>query len=513
MASQKIIDAIFDRSKNTKPLFIFEMANNHMGDLDHGINIIKEFRKVSQKFNFNFAFKLQFRDLDTFIHPDYRQRMELKYIKRFSETRLTNLQLKSLKDEISKNGFISICTPFDEKSVDLIEELNFDIIKIASCSFTDWPLLEKIAKTSMPIIASTAGASLQEIDSVVNFFQHRMKNFSILHCVGEYPTPDSDLQLNQIDLLKNRYPNLAVGYSTHEEPDNYESIKIAISKGAKIFEKHVGIKTEKYALNSYSATPEMVKEWLESAKQALKYCGVQGIRHKISEKESADLRQFKRGVFANRDIAMGEKINLDSAYLAFPNEDGQIVANDLSKYLAYTAITSIKRNAPILFKNVKTENSRENIREIILKMRKMLEVGNILIPGQLNIEISHHYGLDKFEKFGAILINVINREYAKKLVIVMPNQTHPAHLHKKKEETFHILYGELIVNLDGKKALHKAGDVITVERGVLHSFSSKNGGIFEEVSTTHYKDDSFYLDSKIVNNKNRKTYLTYWVNL
>ena len=70
-------------------------------------------------------------------------------------------------------GFLSICTPFDETSVDLIMEHNYDIIKIASCSFNDWPLLEKIAQQNKPVIASDAGSSLEEIDQVLSFLTHR----------------------------------------------------------------------------------------------------------------------------------------------------------------------------------------------------------------------------------------------------------------------------------------------------------------------------------------------------
>jgi sialic acid synthase SpsE len=151
-----------------KNLFIFEMANNHMGDVSHGIKLIREFAKAKEPYTeFDFAIKFQFRNIDTFIHPDYKDRMDLKYVKRFSETRLTQEQFQQLKTEAENHGFIPICTGFDEDSVSLIEEMNFGIIKIASCSFTDWPLLNRIAETNMPIIASTAGSSLEDIDNVV----------------------------------------------------------------------------------------------------------------------------------------------------------------------------------------------------------------------------------------------------------------------------------------------------------------------------------------------------------
>lgn len=68
-----------------EPLFIFELANNHMGDVEHGLRVIREFGALAKDFDFHFAFKLQFRELDTFIHPAYRDRMDIKYIKRFSE--------------------------------------------------------------------------------------------------------------------------------------------------------------------------------------------------------------------------------------------------------------------------------------------------------------------------------------------------------------------------------------------------------------------------------------------
>ena len=250
-----------------QPLFIFEMANNHMGSLDHAKLMVKEFANVTRQFNYRFAFKFQFRHIDTFIHPGYRERMDLKYIKRFRETELSKADFSALTEAVKGNNFISMSTPFDEPSVDLIEELGIEIIKIASCSFTDWPLLERISNTDKPIIASTAGAALDEIDKVISFLQHRDKQFAIMHCVGEYPTKPENLQMNQIDLLKRRYPGTPVGFSTHESPDDTDAIKIAVAKGASIYEKHVAVETEEYKKNDYSATPDQVISWLRSHRE------------------------------------------------------------------------------------------------------------------------------------------------------------------------------------------------------------------------------------------------------
>lgn len=493
------------------PLFIFEMANNHMGDVDHGLKIIREVHKVSKNFDFNFAFKFQYRDLNTFIHPDYKERMDLKYVKRFSETKLTEEEFLTLKKEAENLGFATICTPFDEISVDLVVKHNYDILKIASASFGDWPLFEKIVRSEKPIIASTGGTKLEDIDKVVSFFQHRNKQFALMHCVGEYPVIDSHLQLNQIDLLKNRYPGVVIGFSTHEEPDNVEAIKIAVAKGAVIFEKHVAVKSDKYEVNAYSSTPDQLEKWLKAAKEAYEMCGIIGGRAPSSEKELSDIRQFQRGVFASRDIEEGERVDATNTFFAFPNQPGQILANDLSKYSIFTARKCFKKNESVMQDNIVRTEVREKVYEAVEKINKFLKQANIPFSNKWDFELSHHYGLDKFYEIGAGIVSCFNREYCKKLIVLLPGQEHPSHFHKIKEETFHVLYGDVIFSVGDNMVECKAGDILTIERGIKHAFASKGGCVFEEISTTHIPGDSYYDDESILKNKDRKTFLTYWI--
>jgi sialic acid synthase SpsE/quercetin dioxygenase-like cupin family protein len=495
-----------------KNLFIFEMANNHMGDVSHGIKLIREFAKAKEPYTeFDFAIKFQFRNIDTFIHPDYKDRMDLKYVKRFSETRLTQEQFQQLKTEAENHGFIPICTGFDEDSVSLIEEMNFGIIKIASCSFTDWPLLNRIAETNMPIIASTAGSSLEDIDNVVAFFTHRNKDLTIMHCVGEYPTETTNLQLNQISLLKERYPNVKIGYSTHEDPSNPHIIPLAISKGAEVFEKHVAVVTDEYPRNAYSSTPEEVKLWLESARTAFQVCGDISGRPPASEKELSDLRRFKRGVFANRNIKKGEVVKREDVFFAFPCSDGQILANDMSKYTQFVAEKDFSVNESVNHDQTKQSNLRQGIYEIVQNVKSFLSESNVVYPGEADLEISHHYGLEHFYEVGITMITVVNREYCKKLIIALPGQSHPEQFHKQKEETFVVLHGDVELTLDGVTSSLNKGDVVTIEPGVRHKFNTLSGCVIEEVSSTHYVNDSFYTDENISKNKNRKTFITHWI--
>ncbi len=499
--------ALFD-----KPLFTFEMANNHQGSVEHGKRIIREMKKAAEEYEdiFDFAFKFQYRDLDTFIHPAFKDRKDIKNIKRFQDTRLTQEQFLEMKAEVEKQGMYTMCTAFDEISASRIAEQKYDIIKIASCSFTDWPLLEAVAKTGLPVIASGAGSTLDEIDCVVAFFRNRKIPFSLMHCVAQYPTADAFQEMNQISFYQQRYPGLRIGFSTHEAPDNMEPIKIAVAKGARIFEKHVGVPTDTIKLNDYSANPAQVTKWLEAAKHAFELCGVSGCRYIPAEKELADLQALRRGVFAKREIVPDQPISKDDYYLAFPCQPGQLLANSLSKYTSLLAgSTAIDKDAPIMLNQVIVKDSRAQIEEIVKKILLMIQKSHVVIPEGSRCDISHHYGLDHYEETGVAMIECVNREYCKKVLIELPGQSHPAHYHKQKEETFLVLYGSLDVVCDGKKRHAGRGETVVVERGVDHSFASQEGCVFEEISTTHYGNDSFYDDKRnFVNPRKTQVFLT-----
>ncbi len=491
-------------------LFIFELANNHMGSVEHGLRVIREMAAVSKDYDFNFAFKLQYRELDTFIHPDFKGRMDIKYIKRFSETRLSRDDTRRLVDEVKKHGFTAICTPFDEPSVDNIVADNYDILKIASCSFTDWPLLEKMVATDLPIIGSTAGVDQESIDNVVSFLTNRDKDFVLMHCVAEYPTPSEKLQLNHIDYLRRRYPQVRIGYSTHEDPDETAAVAIAIGKGAMALEKHVGVPTPDWPLNAYSANPEQVGKWLGAAKHAYAVLGDEEGALKPTEAELESLRGLRRGAYAKRDIAPGERIHSDDIFFAIPVQEEHVTANDWSKYLQVSATQPIAANQPLLASNTSQANIRERVYGIVGRVKNALEQANVVFPGTANFEISHHYGLEKFEEFGLTMMTVVNRDYCKKIIVVLPGQKHPEQSHKIKEETFHVLDGEMVLYLDGVPRTLRRSDVVTIEAGVKHAFETESGVIFEEISSNHQASDSFYTDPAITENKDRKTYLMHW---
>lgn len=491
----------------SQPLFIFELANNHQGDVAHGLRIIEEMAKVARRFGIRAGVKLQYRRLDTFIHPDARE-SDAKHIRRFLSTELKPEQHSTLVEAIRDAGLVTICTPFDEESVDDVVNDGIEIVKVASCSATDWPLLEKIAETRKPVICSTGGLRLSEIDQVVNFFTHRRVDLSVLHCVGLYPTENEGVQLNFMDVLKRRYHWLPVGYSGHESPENLDVVKVAVAKGARILERHVGIAKADSPLNAYSMSPEQTAAWVGSAMDALKICGPQTGSKAVTQAELDSLLSLRRGTYVRDTVGAGEPLTRDRVFFAMPCRPGQTSASEYQDSMVASA--PLDPNAPVIEKRPRTLVSQ--LRSLIHEAKGMLHEANIAIGDDFTVEMSHHYGPEKFRSHGALIVNLINREYCKKLIIMLPGQRHPTHRHMKKEETFQLLNGDLEVNLNGVVHELKPGDTRLVERGTWHSFSTRKGCIFEEISTTHIIGDSYYEDSAIagLDPMQRKTLLSMW---
>lgn len=488
-------------------LFIFEMANNHQGSIEHGVNIIRHLGELTHEYGINAAVKFQYRDLDSIIHQDFLERKDVKHIPRFLDTRLTKDQFYTLVVAAREVGLKTICTPFDEKSVDLCMDHGIEIIKVASCSATDWPLLEKIAETHRPVIVSSGGKSFSDMDNIFNFFTHREIDFAILHCVGMYPVEEKMVQLNCIDKIRKRYPNIVVGYSGHEEPDNYIISQMAVAKGVQILERHVGLQTEEISLNAYSTDVRKLGGWIEAIISSRKICGNSESKD-ISMSELRSMRELARGCYAMTPIKIGEKITREQIYFAMPCMDGQMTSGEFEEGLVATRDYGVNE---ALFERRPVTVSTD-LRSLIHDVKGMLYEANITVGDAFELELSHHYGVEHFRHYGATIINILNREYCKKIIVVLPGQQHPVHYHKIKEESFQVLSGTLKLTLDNQEIKVKAGEVITVERGTTHAFTSEKGCVFEEISTTHVKDDSYYDDDTIakMDLTDRKTIFQSW---
>jgi len=327
-------------------LFVLEMANNHWGRVDRGLKIIADFSRIVRFNNIRATIKLQFRDVDNFVHKDFRKRSDIRYIKKTIDTQMSKKDLGALVDAIRKAGCIPSATPFDEASVGLCEEFEIPLIKLASSDINDWFLIERIAKTGKPVIASSGGSSVKDTDDLVAYFANRNLPLALNHCVSLYPTEDRDLQINQIDYLRSRYPHNTIGFSTHEYHEWETSLALAYAKGARTFERHIDIEADDVKVSPYCSLPHQADTWFKAFRRVKAMCGHPGtVKRTPPTDEVAYLDGLVRGVYAKRDLTAGQALRDEDLYLAIPLQRGQLSCREIM--WGQIVLSDVKKDAPL----------------------------------------------------------------------------------------------------------------------------------------------------------------------
>lgn len=350
--------------------FVLELANNHWGKVERGLKIIRSHAAIVRYNNVKAAIKLQFRDVDEFIHTEFRGNTENRYIKKTEDTKLSRSDFARMVEEIRYLSCIPMATPFDEASVDLCVEFDMPIIKIASSDMNDWVLIEKIASTRRPTVVSTGGASEKDLDDLVRFYEKRDIPLAINHCVSLYPSEDGELELDQIDYLKSRYPNHVIGLSTHEYHDWESSMLISYGKGARSWERHIDIDYEGVPVSSYCSKPEQCDTWFKAFHKAAQMCGGRSRSKRIiSKRETEYLDALVRGAYAKKDLDPGYVFTKESFerdfYLAIPLRKGQLSCREVMN--GERLAVEIKADQPLTIDHVSGPyNQSDSLKSLIL---------------------------------------------------------------------------------------------------------------------------------------------------
>ena len=297
--------------------------------------------------------------------------------------------------------------------------------------------------------------------------------------------------LNRITKLKEEFPDIEIGFSTHESPDVDSVSPLATAMGCTIVEKHVGVPTDTISLNAYSNTPEQMK------KAILEIQRTEAALSGVSTTEKEALSALKRGVYLKTNVKEGHIFTEEDFYYAMPCQDNQYNASNVPDLVGTLATKELLVNTPLDKSSNRTTLDDNIVNRIVKQSIRILSEAKVPMSGNEGVEISAHYGLQRFNEYGALIIDKINREYCKKIIVVAPGQSHPMHRHIKKEEAFELLHGECLLTLNGTEIKMTKGKPILISRGVDHMFCSDTGCIIEEISTTHIPGDSIYQDPEI----------------
>ncbi|MEL6804844.1 MAG: N-acetylneuraminate synthase family protein, partial [Bacteroidota bacterium] len=351
-------------------LFVLELANNHWGSVERGKEIIRQHGKVVQETGVKAAVKFQFRDVDSFVHDAFKPNEEIersgevvqapgsssRYIKKTIATKLTPAEFAELLKEVRAQGMLTMATPFDERSVGWCKDLDIDIAKIASQDAKSWVLVERIAELGKPTIISNGGTDIADLDRVVELFKEKNVPLAINHCVSLYPSEDNELELNQVDYLRDRYPGYVIGYSTHEYYDWSSSVQITYAKGARTWERHIDIEdAEGTPVSKYCSLPHQCRVWFESFNKAKEMMGADGTEARlISEKEREYVLSVSRGAYALRDLKAGDTVSksmVGTDYeFVIPLQGNQLSSRDLDADVVVTQL--IAKGEAITFEKI-----------------------------------------------------------------------------------------------------------------------------------------------------------------
>lgn len=328
---------VFDENR---PLLIAEVAQAHDGSLGIAESYIKLAKKCGAdfiKFQTHFAefessslepWRIKFSQQDE-TRYDYWKRIE------FSFDQWNYLYNVATDTNI---GFIS--SPFSVEAVDILEQLNVPMYKIASGEIENTPMLDRIKETNKPIIISTGLCDFDNLDRLVDYFLNH--EICILHCVSEYPTKAENANLSKIQILKDRYKQCAIGLSDHSGTI-YPSL-LSLHYGLSIIEVHLTFHRDIFGPDTSSSLNE---KQFKALKDGIEFYELSKKNIIIKATKTAQMKKtFGRSCFLKSPLRVGEILEKSNLIMKKPAVG--ISYLDVMRCIGRRAIRDIDTNTPLL---------------------------------------------------------------------------------------------------------------------------------------------------------------------
>lgn len=295
---------LYDKIKNDEVYIIAEMSANHGGSINNALEIVRRAKEAGAD-----CLKIQTYTADSLtidcdneyfrIHGGLWDGYNLYHLYEIAGTPYE--WQKKIKEECERVKIDFLSTPFDNSSIDFLEELGVEAYKVASYELVDIPLIEYIASKRKPIIISVGMGGIEEIQDALDAC-HRQKNDQIvlLKCCSEYPAPWNDMKLANIPDMRERF-KVPIGLSDHSAGSL--GAVVGVSLGACVVEKHIMLEGVESADSGFSMNAQdfaqMVKD-VRNAKMIAK-----GPDYSLTDGEKAST-VFRRSIFTIQNIKAGE---------------------------------------------------------------------------------------------------------------------------------------------------------------------------------------------------------------
>ena len=337
-------------NQNCPAYIIAEIGNNHQGSLDTAlamVRIAKEYCGVS-------AVKFQKRDNDSLFTEEFSRKPYVgqnSFGATYGEHRvaleLSESDFCSIRDLCRELDVDLIVTPFDKKSVDLLDSIEIRNYKIASSDIDNIPQIEYAAKKADSLIISTGCASLEDIDLAYQTAMKYHHCVGLLHCICKYPPEVQEYNLRSILVLAERYKDAVVGYSGHDI--GIEAPVAARVLGANIIEKHYTLNKDlpggDHKISLDSDEMKTLVESLQRIDLMLGKCE----KRRYDFEEGVKMKLGK-SLYASRDIYKGTKLTAQDICIKTPS--GHISPASIGALIGRTVLKDMSTDQPFQWEEI-----------------------------------------------------------------------------------------------------------------------------------------------------------------
>ena len=312
---RKLRIADYEICDDSTPFVIAEVGHNHQGSVEmcerifdaaadagaHSVKLQKRFNKTlytPEFFDSPYQGPTSFGD----TYGLHREALE------FSMP-----EYKHLKDYAKKKNLIFFATAFDFKSVDFLEELGVPAIKIASGDLKSTPLIRYASKTGIPLILSTGGSTLVDVQKTIKEVNPR--NVGILQCTAAYPAEAENMDLRVIETYRKNFPETVIGLSSHDRGIAFSTVAAAL--GARIIEKHFTLdRAMKGTDHAFSLEPTGMSKLVRDLALVVKALG--DGEKKFYEVEKGGIRKMGKMLVYARALTSGHILQPEDLEIRSP---------------------------------------------------------------------------------------------------------------------------------------------------------------------------------------------------